>query len=200
MKKFVVSMVAIASLAVSTARADMINLIWSGVAGFVTADGTTPLLNGGGNTIAYMVFSPSGSHWNELLAPGSLTLGDEVILGGIKTVPYSPADPYGPVPAFTLTAPYQAGFLYARVFEEGTTSNPGNLLAGTWYYQSPLMVTIDNSVPETADVATINTGSANIPGFQTDILSRQVTVVPEPTSLALIGIGALGLALRRRRA
>ena len=80
-----------------------------------------------------------------------------------------------------------AGFVYQRVFE-GT---PGN---DTWYYETALMpLNLEYSGSGGPDIFLLDTGSA---GFQPDI---QIDAVPEPATMSLLGLGALVMAIRRRR-
>mgnify|MGYP001157893076 CR=1 FL=1 len=194
MKKIIATIAV--GLAVALSASANINVTWQGLEGFVKNDGVTPMLNGGGNTVAILVWSPSGLFYNTLLQPGSHTIGDEVILGSPTAVLFDPVDPYGFVQATTYTQPFAAGFIYARVFDEGTSVNPASVTAGLWYYQGPIVATINNTTPDSPDLYDMNTGSAGIPGFGTDVLDRQV--VPEPSTLAFLGLGGLALALRRR--
>lgn len=186
----------VAALIAATSHANIV-VQWSGVEGFVKNDGSTPLLNGGGDTVAILVFSASGSFWNTPLLAGSHTVGDEVILGSVASITYDAIDPYGFVPVQNVNEPFNTGFIYARIFDEGTTSDASSVTAGLYYYQGPSVATVNNADPTAPDQYNMNTGSALIPGFNTDVLNRQV-VVPEPSVLAFLGLGGLALAARRR--
>jgi hypothetical protein len=191
MKKYI----AVFALMSVTASYGNIFVAWQGLDGFVKSDGDTPMLDGGGSSVAILVFSPSGSFFNTLLSPGSHIVGDEQILG-LTDLLWDPADSYGFVSRSTIDVPFEAGFLYARVFDEGTTSDPSSVVANLWYYQSP-MVAAENNITTNPTEYNVNTGSAGFAGFDTDVLNLQV--IPEPSVMALLGLGGLVLAIRRRR-
>lgn len=82
-----------------------------------------------------------------------------------------------------------AGSVYQRVYE---TTVLGTVTPGDYYFETPLM--------------TLNTGWASPANAQNFILDtedegfRGTTVIPEPATMSLLGLGALVMALRRRRA
>ncbi len=82
-----------------------------------------------------------------------------------------------------------AGFVYQRVFE-GTPAD------GSWYFESPLQALntgyVGGGQPPTDFF--LDSGAA---GFQP---GQQITAVPEPATMGLLGLGALVMAIRRRRA
>ena len=81
-----------------------------------------------------------------------------------------------------------AGYVFQRVFE-------GTPAAMSWYFDSSLLA-----------LSTGYTGSPQLPqgfelgsddaGFQPD---QQISAVPEPATMSLLGLGALVMAIRRRR-
>ena len=82
-----------------------------------------------------------------------------------------------------------AGFVYQRVFE-GT---PGY---GTYWYDSPLFA-FNEGWTDSLPAQGFNTEPAEGAGFQA--ANRLPLAVPEPATMSLLGLGALVMAIRRRR-
>lgn len=83
-----------------------------------------------------------------------------------------------------------AGFVYQRVFESAAP------VPGTYYYESgltALITTYDAGSPASVTISFADNGSGFIP-------SQQIAAVPEPATMGLLGLGALVMAIRRRRA
>ena len=81
-----------------------------------------------------------------------------------------------------------AGFVYQRIFE---SINP---VAGTYYFESGLtaLVIYDPASPPTS---TLSYADQNAPF----VANQQITALPEPATMGLLGLGALVMAIRRRR-
>ena len=81
-----------------------------------------------------------------------------------------------------------AGYVFQRVFE-------GTPAALSWYFDSNLLAlgTGYTGTPQLPQVFELGSGSA---GFQPD---QQIPAVPEPATMGLLGLGALVMAIRRRR-
>ena len=78
-----------------------------------------------------------------------------------------------------------AGFVYQRIFE-------GTPALNSWYYQSDVfsMNTGYDGTPEGAGIQQFDLGPS---GIQTN------QQIPEPATMSLLGLGALVMAIRRRR-
>lgn len=82
-----------------------------------------------------------------------------------------------------------AGYVYQRIFESSTPEN------GTWYYESGLTALNTSYDPGAPATQTISNPDATAPF----VTNQQVTQVPEPATMSLLGLGALAMAIRRRR-
>jgi hypothetical protein len=83
-----------------------------------------------------------------------------------------------------------AGFVYQRVFE-------GTPTWSSYYYDSPLFA-FDETWTDSLPPEGFNTEPAQGAGFQAS--STMPPAVPEPATMGLLGLGALVMAFRRRRA
>ena len=85
-----------------------------------------------------------------------------------------------------------AGFVYQRVFESATPMS-----GSTYFYQSGLMA-LDLTYPQ-VPVPSPQVFNAD-PSTGPLIPNAQAYSVPEPATMGLLGLGALVMAIRRRRA
>lgn len=83
-----------------------------------------------------------------------------------------------------------AGFVYQRVFESATP-----LSGSTYFYQSDLFA-LDTSYPQSPPSPQVFNVGPSGSGFVPDL---QPYAVPEPATMGLLGLGALVMAIRRRR-
>ena len=77
------------------------------------------------------------------------------------------------------------GYIYQRIYE-------GAPAAGSWYYDS-VPVALD------ADPITYQTDYLDLAGGGSQGIQPNQQVVPEPATMGLLGLGALVMAIRRRR-
>ncbi len=79
------------------------------------------------------------------------------------------------------------GYIYQRIYE-------GAPAAGSWYYDStPVALDAD---PITQQDSFLDVAGGGTEGIQPN---QQIPSVPEPATMALLGLGALTMAIRRRR-
>lgn len=83
-----------------------------------------------------------------------------------------------------------AGFVYQRVFE-------GTPTWGSYYYDSPLFAFDETWTDSLAPQIFTTEVDAGVGGFQGN--QTMPTQVPEPATMGLLGLGALVMAIRRRR-
>lgn len=195
MKKMIVSGCAALLAFVGTATAN-INVTWSGADGFYKVDDVTGITQGGNNALAQLIYSPSGAYSGSGSAIGGGVDAGFQVLDTVILTDSGGADPYGTFVDQYVGA-FQAGFIYARIFDGGT-ANPANIVGGTWYYNGPIVATVNNVTPDSPNLYSAQGGnpSPGNSGFG-DTLFLQV---PEPSTMAFLGIGGLVLALRRRKA
>jgi hypothetical protein len=194
MKKKV--LVATVMLAMGLNSNAALQVAWNAVDGFVRSDGVTGIGTGISNGdpiyLAQLLFTPSGVV-SSVLPTGTPT-GDNVVLDSV--IVNNVGDDYGFLPNQNYTGSFSPGFVFARVFDVGS-DNTSNIDPGFFYYDSPTLAAVDESDPSIFQAFNIHSGSGPFePGFQTDQLNLEV--VPEPSVFALLGIGGLMLALRRR--
>jgi PEP-CTERM motif len=192
------SIIAVSSIIAASAATADINVNWKSADGFLRIDDATGILepvNTGVTALAQLIYAPANAYSAATAAVGGAVEAGYQILDTYVITDALGTDAYG-IFSESYSGTFQAGFIYVRVFDGGT-GNPANIVGGTWFYDSPIVATINNLTPDSPD--TINANGANTsPSFGFgDVLYKQV---PEPTTLAFLGIGGVVLALRRRKA
>lgn len=174
-----------------------INVQLTASSGFYQEDDTTEML-ATGNSWLQIIFVQPGFTPSQA-TPGGGISANESILAEFALVDGGNSDLYGTF-VYDLVvpepfAPYAGGSWYARVFEGGTDPK-GNIVAGMWYYESPVFATNDNDTPDSPDVVSIQGANPSSAFAGADFANRPV--VPEPATIAFLGLGGLVLAIRRR--
>ena len=183
MRKVIVG-IAVCALAVSANAAFILN--WGAAAGFTT-DGTNPILPGvGQSTVANLYLAPDGVA--DEIGPGGVPQGDDILLDtATATNGGGSYEEYGFFGPALFNAPFQAGSVYGVIFQDSVID------AGDALYRGPLQAANDNpGAPVAPDTYEMNTDLAYGDAFNG-------TVVPEPASLALLGLGALVVLRMRKR-
>lgn len=186
----------LSAIAVSALSANaFLYVAWNGPSGFTYADGTTPLFSSPTNTaLVQLVFSPDNVAGDAL--PTGLATGDTIIDQRVLTEP-EVGNPYGALFSYIYGPDTDlVGYLYVRVFEEGTSI--GVVPLGAFYYTGPIVATTVNPGPPTLPD---NVGAGDAGTGDGDFGTYRLTqvVVPEPSVIALAALGAAVVAVRRFR-
>lgn len=182
-----------------------INVDWSigwGVYPSGTSDLTdsTPgsgFLAGGGSSLLQLIWTPSASVGVATTASGDFVSGDNVVLAS-RTITdgVDGFDEWGynsTTPAPFIDATFSPGSVFMRVFQDSSPE------FGDLYFDSLLLTLEDRGSDPVADtqILYLETGSSVYPS-QGVAFSPSLSVVPEPSVIAFLGLGGLALAARRR--
>lgn len=175
---------------------------WSAQGGFYwQSDENTGLLDTtGGTTLAQLVWSP-----DDQVSDANFAVTDYVTDGEVVLANYTVQDGVAPVSndgygwwATDIVvndggANPDGGFIYARLFQDADVNN------GDWYYAGPVISAVDadftGETPPTPQSYNMNRGSLGDPVDG----PNGAQVVPEPSTFALFGLGAIIVGLRRRK-
>ena len=208
MKKFLMSLVIVAAMA-SVASAG-VGINWNtGYGGYTH---TSPIVTGYDNPIlgSYSVIWQLVYSGTDGINPPSLATagagyvtGDDVVWatrtialgGGTAAEDGTSWDTFmvrtGGSSTYENAGWSTAGSVYQRVFE-------GTPAMGTYWYDSPLF-TYDATWTDSQAAELFNTEvNMNVGGFQAP-MANQFPQIPEPATMSLLGLGALVMAVRRRR-
>lgn len=152
-------------------------LIWSPDGAMSAIDNANPLVPTGGEIVLRTI-----STWDNV----NNFVGGYIAVG---TSGNTYADGSG-VLAAVSEAQLLAGSVYTRVFSSGTPTT------GTWWGQGGLDNTLADQDPTPSPF-----DESNIAPGSTYTLQYQITAIPEPSTLAIAGIGALlaGIRILRRK-
>ena len=164
-------------------------LIYAGVDGLpdpIHDDGVTPPMASQAAWAANNYLRPGGD--DQVLASRIIPMGGGAAADG--TVWDEWLMPQSGSTVFVDLTWSQAGFVYQRVFESSTP-----LAGSTYFYQSDTLL-LDLSYPQAPPVPQV----FNVdPSSGPLIPNAQPYAVPEPATMGLLGLGALVMAIRRRR-
>jgi len=165
-------------------------LIWAGVdnmADPIHDDGVTPPMASQAAWVANNYLRPGGD--DQLLASRIIPMGGGAAADGTvwdEWLTYQG----GADAVYENLSWLNAGFVYQRVFESSTP-----LAGSTYFYQSSLFDYNELYAGAPATPDTFNPDPSTGPL----IPNAQPYAVPEPATMGLLGLGALVMAIRRRR-
>jgi hypothetical protein len=199
MIKKVASMTAMIVTGLALSAQANIFVQWQASTGFYDENDNLGILEpiSGQTAYAQLIYTPVAAYSSSASAVGGGVDAGFTIIDTFIITDSGGNDAFATFADIVNVDPFQAGFIYARVFDGGT-GNPANIVGGTWYYQSALVATVDNNTlnPTIVDIQG-NNPTVNNSAFGGDFLFLQV---PEPSTMAFLGIGGMILALRRRKA
>lgn len=198
MIKKIAAAIAIAVTGLALTAESAIFVRWEAATGFYDENDNLGILEPltGQSALAQLIFTPVAAYSS---AAGAIGGGVDAGFTIIDTFIITDAGP-NEYATFvdSINIPFQTGFIYARVFDGGSGNNPANIVNGSWFYQSAIIATVDNlSLNPTVFDIQGNNPTVNNSSFGGDFLFVQV---PEPSTMAFLGIGGMILALRRRKA
>lgn len=152
------------------------------------------------NSIIQLIFSPTGVNTGPSgTAPLVPAVGNTVLasmpLNGIFGFPGAWNFGVANYPVPGVPGQYVGGYVFQRVFDTLWGNSPTDQ---SFYADGPMSLALANADGDPtppADVSYFFASSGS--GY---VLSQRVTIIPEPTTWALMGIGALAMIIRRRRA
>lgn len=201
--------VAVVSVCLAHAARAGVAVTWVATGGFIpSASDLTgilnPITNPAGTGLAQLIFSPSGQISPAIASTVDKTSGDNQVWASLVLEVGRPGivSEYGDFENqnYIDEVPLASdavfdGSVFVRVFERDLS----DIQFGTRYYDSELLGLdfVPVLPPGTQQTLLVNRGTLSVEGVPVDALA--LSVIPEPSSLGLFAIGAVGAVLRRRR-
>ena len=193
MKKTAMIMVVLLTAGMASAN---VYVGWNAVGGFFWSNPVTGILAGGGSTIAQLIWSPDAAVSDANANTADYLTGGETLLNEWTLTEAGESEW-----AFWTTdivvddggANPAGGYVYARIFQDSVVETDD------YYYAGPV-IAAQNLDPNGEPKPQAQDYAMNIGGVSGDEIDGQYSaqVVPEPATLALFGIGALIVGLRRK--
>jgi hypothetical protein len=178
-----------------------INIVYQGTGGFLKNNDSDGIVEFGGFSYVQLLWTPDSSPAGSFL--GGVPLGSEVVLQSFWVDSTSPYGEFAGSYNNQAAGSFQPGNIFMRVFDSVNASDTSLITAGHFYYWSPLEALESKVSPEfqfldaNRNQSSFGIGDPVGPGFTDDVNFN--IVVPEPSVMALMGLGGLILAIRRRR-
>jgi hypothetical protein len=207
MKKIILTAIAVATV---NAQA-VLRVEWGADAGFNMPDATVSdvLFNGGWNQESVNdpdnPGNPSGSLLFQVIFTTVEAFTDATPGAGIPLIDQSTHsvigfgwsnEDYGTkLTSTTSTSTFSPGWFYGRVFQPVASEDTLNVVEHMWFRNTALVTALSRE-PNNPQFLNFNAATSTV-GFGTDDFNLQV--IPEPSAVALLGLGGLMLAIRRKR-
>jgi hypothetical protein len=197
--------IATLSIVLANVSYGQIAINWSGLVGFTRdSAGTLPIIDPGQSALVQLLWSPISTPAGATIGGG--TLGGELILTSLW-LDLANSSEYGefqPENDYVNPSGYAPGFVYGRIFDGVAAPDPALIIAGSHYYWGPFVPLQEITDPSEPQIYSLNRGATlddfGVLGPTGLFLDENSNlVVPEPSVMALLGLGGLMLAIRRQR-
>ncbi len=186
MKSFIFAMIAVVASSFATVQAGYLP---AGSASFNAASGS---LSGGANTNTAFTFN-TGAVTNSPSAPTGSFAGDTGVTWGSFNVP---AFGSGANFSFSITGDFGSfsGSTISHTYAGDNDTNVRSMLATGTFTRTGF-----DATPASIAFSVTETGASYSYAFTFSVSPPPPAAVPEPASMAIFGLGALGMAARRYR-